>query len=410
METKKIEPIYFQSGCTLLDLVIGGKKGTLGIPAGKFINIVGDKSAGKTFLSNEFIANAYYKYGDKFKWVYDDCESGYSFDTESMYGLEIMPINPDERIHSENVEDAFCNIANFAKSLKKSEFGIYVIDSLDGLTSYEQDERAEERLKKFDEGKKLEKGTMGMGKQKYLSQEFCPELCSVIEKKNILVIIISQIRENIDPYSFEKFSRSGGKAIDFYAHTVLWLAGAKKILKKEVSVGNVVKAKTTKSKTPRPFRECFFNFLYDYGLDDIGTNVDYLFDLRTEKGELNTKSKAIKWEGGELSLDELQDFLQKNGFDSKYENSKYFDGKYEKDGIFDFIQSKKEYREKYKESFGETMSRDELISYIEENELEDELKKRVIDKWENFEDSIKSNRKKKYYSKQLNSKDFESGK
>ena len=186
------------------------------------------------------------------------------------------------------------------------------------------------------------------------------------EKKNVLVIIISQIRENVDPYSFEKFNRSGGKAMDFYAHSVIWLAGAKKILRKETPVGNVVKAKTTKSKTPRPFRECFFNFLYDYGLDDIGTNVDYLFDLRTEKGELNTKAKAVKWEGGELSLEDLKKFIEDNDYSEKYENSKYFDGKYDKDGIFDFIQSKKEYREKYKESFG-TMSRDELVEYIEEN-------------------------------------------
>lgn len=400
METKKNNQIYFETGCRLLDLVLGGKKGVFGIPAGKFINIVGDKSAGKTFLSNEFIAWAHYNFGDKFRWVYDDCESGYSFDTKSMYGFEIMPLILEDRIHSENVEEAFCNIAKFARDLKKSEFGIYVIDSLDGLTSYEEDERAEERIKKFDEGKKLEKGTMGMGKQKYLSREFFPQLCSVIEKKNILVIIISQIRENIDPYSFEKFTRSGGKAMDFYAHSVLWLAGAKKILRKEVPIGNVVKAKTTKSKTPRPFRDCFFNFLYDYGLDDIGTSVDYLFDLRTEKGELNTKAKSIKWEGGELSLDDLVTFLEKNGYSDKYENSKYFDGKYEKDGIFDFIQSKKEYREKYQESFGETMNRDELISYIEKNELENELRERVVNKWEIFEESIQSNRKKKYYSKQ----------
>jgi hypothetical protein len=140
-------------------------------------------------------------------------------------------------------------------------------------------------------------------------------------------------------------------------------------------------------------------------LDDIGTNVDYLFDLRTEKGELNTKAKAVKWEGGELSLEDLKKFIEENDYSEKYENSKYFDGKYDKDSIFDFIQSKKEYREKYNESFGETMSRDELVEYIEENGLEEELRQRVVDKWEAFEDSIKSNRKKKYYSKQPESEE-----
>ena len=46
------------------------------------------------------------------------------------------------------------------------------------------------------------------------------------------------------------------------------------------------------------------------------------------------------------------------------------------------------------------MTRDELIQYIEDNNLEDELNKRVEKKWEDFEDSLKSNRKKKYYATQ----------
>ena len=243
-----MEQIRFNTGCKLLDLVVGGNKGVYGFPSGKFINIVGDKSAGKTFLSNEIIASAYHNSDKKkFRWVYDDCESGYSFDTESMYGFSIMPENP---VHSTTVEEAFCNISDFADKLKSDQFGIYVLDSLDALTSNEQDERAEERLKAFHNDKTFDKGTYGMGKQKYLSQEFFPQLCSKIENKNILVIIISQVRENVDMFSFEKFSRSGGKAMDFYAHTVLWLATCKKIEKKNRPIGVVVKAKVTKSKTP----------------------------------------------------------------------------------------------------------------------------------------------------------------
>lgn len=407
METKKEKRIFFRTGCIVLDKLLGGKKGVFGVPAGRFINIVGDKSSGKTFSSNEFIAWAHYEFGKKFKWCYDDCESGYSFDTESLYGFEIMPEEKEERVHSENVEDAFCNISNFANSLKKDEFGIYVLDSLDGLTSQEQDDRAEERKKLFKEGKKLEKGTYAMGKQKFLSQEFFPQLCDEIEEKNVLVIIISQIRENVDPMSFEKYSRAGGKAMDFYAHTVLWLATAKKILKKETPVGVVVKAKTTKSKTPRPYRERFFTFLYDYGLDNIGTGVDYLFDLRTPTGELNKKSNALKWDGdNSLDKKQLKEFLEEYELLDKFDNSKYsdMDGS-DADNMFAFIQSKKDYKAKFQEKFGETKTREELIEWVEENGMEEELDRRVDEKWEDFEDSIKSNRKKKYYSKQLESKE-----
>jgi recombination protein RecA len=388
--------IRFETGCKLLDLVVGGAKGVYGFPSGRFINIVGDKSAGKTFLSNEIIASAYHKYGSKkFKWVYDDCESGYSFDTESMYGFSIMPENP---IHSTTVEEAFCNISDFADKLKEDQFGIYVLDSLDGLTSDEQNEQAEERLKAFHDNKNYDKGSYNTGKPRYLSREFFPQLCSVIENKNILVIIISQIRENMDMFSFEKFKRAGGKALDFYAHSVIWLATCKKITKKDRAVGVVVKAKTTKSKTPRPFRECFFSFLYDYGLDSIGSGVDYLFDLRTDKGELNKKANAIQWNGGisNLALSDLKQFLFEYELEEKYQASKYYDGKANVEDIFDFVQSKKDYKQKFNEKFGDSMNRDELIEFIENENLEKELDERVEAKWEEFEESIKSNRKKKY--------------
>ena len=391
--------VFFQTGCRLFDMVIGGNKGVHGVPSGRFINLVGDKSAGKTFLSNEFIANAYHNFDKKkFRWVYDDCESGYSFDTQSLYGFDIMP---EEPIHSTTVEEAFYNITKFAEKLKDDQFGIYVLDSLDGLTSEEQDKRAEERIKSIENDKEM-KGTYGMGKAKYLSQEFFPQLCSAIEKKNILVIIISQIRDNVDMFSFEKYVRAGGKALDFYAHSVIWLATAKKIEKSDTPVGVVVKAKTTKSKTPRPFRECFFSFLYDYGLDGIGTGVDYLFDLRTPKGELNTKAKAIQWNGnGDFDKETLKEFLIEYELFEKFEDSRYADADgTDAENMFAFIQSKKDYKSKFQEKFGETMTRDELIAYIEENNLEDELNKRVEEKWEAFEDSIKSNRKKKYFATQ----------
>ena len=296
----------------------------------------------------------------------------------------------------------------FSQSLKKGEFGIYVLDSLDGLTSKEQDDRAKARLEAFDVGKDLDKGTYGMGKQKYLSQEFFPQLCDTIENCNVLVIIISQIREKVEMFAgFEKYSRSGGKAMDFYAHSVLWLATCKKIEKKDTAVGVVVKAKTTKSKTPRPYRECFFSFLYDYGLDNIGTSIDYLFDLRSAKtGELVKKAGAIKWDGNnDYDKKTLKEFLVEFEFYDKFQDSRFadMDGT-DAENMFAFIQSKKEYKQKFNEKFGDTMTRDELIAYVEENNLEEELDERANKKWEDFEDSIKRNKKKKFYSSQPESK------
>jgi len=418
---KKQEKIYFKTGNTLLDLVVGGSPNVYGYPTGKFINIVGDKSAGKTFLANEIIASAYHAFDKKkFKWVYDDCEAGYSFNSKEMYGVDIIK---DSYLSdcSSTVVEAFVNITNFAESLKQDQFGIYVIDSLDGLTSEEQDERAKERVKTVNAGKNYNKGSYGVEKPKYLSEEFFPQLCSLIQDKNILVIIISQVRENIQPFSFEKYKRSGGKAMDFYAHTVLWLATLKKINKKGKPIGVVVKAKTTKSKTPRPFRDCQFSIIFDYGIDNIGSNIDYLYELRTDKGELTPAAKNISWGSGEYKkpkLSELKKFLETQ--EMSYLNKSYLNKKTVKrktvnalewfiltyniekpniNSLIDHINESSDLKFAYEKVFSggnKIFSRDDLIDYIEKNGLESELEKKVIEKWESIESDIASKRKKRY--------------
>ena len=336
------ESVWISTGCDVFDMVTGGGIG-YGVPSGKIINIVGDKSSGKSFICTEIIASSYHKYGKNLKWVYDDCESGFTFDTQKLYGFEIMPIDDKDRFKSGTVQELYGNVRKFSDSLKQDEFGIYVVDSLDGLSSDELDDMSDKRYNAFKAGKEFNKGSYKMESAKFLSQEFFKTLSSVIHDKNILVIFVSQIRYNIDPLSFEKYSRSGGKALDFYCYAVVWLNTMAKIEKKERAIGVVVRARTTKLKAPRPFRECTFSILFEYGIDNIGSSLDYLYDLRGKRGELIGASKAIQWNEGE-----------------------------------------------------EEVSRDELIDRIESEGLQNELRKRVIKKWEDIEDSIKITRKGKY--------------
>lgn len=389
--------IYFRTGCSLVDMVVGGAKDVFGFPAGKIINIVGDKSTGKTFLCNEIIASNHYKYGDKFKWMYDDCEAGYSFDTESMYGFNI--VTPESN-QSTKVEDAYYHIAKFIENLRDDEFGVYVLDSLDALTSDEADSLAEERIKAYDSGKEFEKGSYKMGKAKYLSQEFFPQLCRKLENKNVLLIIVSQIRDNMDMFSFERHSRAGGKALDFYCSHIVWLATAQKVLKKDTPIGGAVKLKLTKGKVPRPFRDCFYSFYFSYGIDDVGSNIDYLFDLRTANGQLSAANcKSIAWERdeskSEVNSTNVRKFLQ----DAKrYEDavSACPNNRFDLGTVVDFINKDGELSKLFEEKFEKVMTRDSLISYIENNGLQEELQRRVVAKWEDFEEQIAVHRVKKY--------------
>jgi hypothetical protein len=182
--------------------------------------------------------------------------------------------------------------------------------------------------------------------------------------------------------------------MDFYCHTVLWLAAVKKIKRKDRVVGVVVKAKTTKSKTPRPFREGIFIIDFYYGIDDIATNIDYLYDFRTDAGELVKNASAIWQSGKELNLENLKQFLLDNDLVKRYETE--VSSKLKKSEILDWINTDKDIKDKFNNTFGVEMSREELIHYIEENNLEDELRRRVKEKWENIEASVKTLRKMKY--------------
>jgi recombination protein RecA len=399
----------FSTGCTLLDLVVGGGEG-MGFPSGKMVNIVGDKSSGKTFLACELVAANHYAYKGKFKVNYDDGEEGFTFDTQSLYGINLIT---DDTYRSKKIQDFDVHVNKFLKSIGKDEAGIYVLDSLDGLTDETKEARAKEREDNYDKGKGAvnKSGTYSMEMQKFLSQEFFRDKCNKISDTDSLLVIVSQVRSNIDAGLFgKKYTRAGGKAMDFFAHTCLWLANVSRITKTvqgdERVVGIVVEANTDKSKTARPHRKCRFTFYFDYGIDNIGSNLDYLFNLRGKDGKLLQASKAIIWDGKPYNLENLKVWLEGKEFagESLLEILREERKKEEGKGQLSLEWTKKwmeqaddSYKKDFEKEFGTPISRDVLINKISDDpKLEKELEKRVIDKWEGIEKAVKTNRKRKY--------------
>jgi len=141
--TPKLE--FVSSGSTWLDLALGG-----GFPIGKIVNIVGNYSTGKTLLVCENVYKAILKYGESLNYFYDNCEEGMTFDTEALYGYSF----PDIENSSYSVEQWEANLdAKLKESLLKNRF-IYIVDSLDGLTYREEQERSESRISATRKGKR----------------------------------------------------------------------------------------------------------------------------------------------------------------------------------------------------------------------------------------------------------------
>jgi len=291
---------YLSSGSTWLDLALGG-----GYPWGRIVNLVGDNSTGKTLLASELIAVARKKFGDKLKWRYNDAEAGYSFSSKQLYGFEILPGNilqKSDPASTGTVEEWDADLASCLSRLKRGERLIYVLDSLDSLSSVDEQEHAVGRRKALASGVPV-KGSYGMTRQKMLSELLRLQARAVADK-NCLLIIISQVRQNIGVTFGEKYTRVGGKALDFYAAQVVWLAVAEKYkIENGLTTGVCIKAQVKKNKVGKPFRTAFVDLLFDFGVDDLPGCADLAFGLRDGKGK--RARKRLTWANIEMPLDRM---------------------------------------------------------------------------------------------------------
>lgn len=264
---------FISSGCMLLDCVLGG-----GYPLGRIVNIVGDKSTGKTLLAIEACANFAASYPDGMIW-YREAEAAFDLEYAGALGLPLDRVVFNGENDFLTIEDIFEDLENCLETYKDTK-GLYIIDSLDALSDRSEMSR------------KIDEGTYGAAKAKKLSELF-RRLTRKLSNSNICVLIISQVRDNIGVTFGERFSRSGGRALDFYASQSLWLSqtGTKKRTIKGVErvCGVDIRARCKKNKISMPFRECDFPILFGFGLDDLTANILWLEKTKLLKDDEDSK-------------------------------------------------------------------------------------------------------------------------
>lgn len=284
---KKEETRLASVGSTLLNCAMSDNyRG--GAALGKMVNIIGESSAGKTFLAETMLAEAANNpQFDEYRLILDDSEHAHEIDTNYLFGEKAAERikapkydSEGDPVYSDTVEQFFANVNRI---LDEGTPTIYCLDSLDTLTDNAELERADEYVK-VDEGKQKEiSGTYGMAKAKLLSQLF-----RTVKKKladtNSILLIISQTRDNIAAFGAgaPKKVRSGGKALEFYCTHVIWLSSIKSITDSasKIKLGNMVEAKVSKNKLTGKVRTVTFPLLYSYGIDDIESCIDFLVDMK----------------------------------------------------------------------------------------------------------------------------------
>jgi len=310
-EVSKTRVEFISTGSVLLNLAMSGKGKDGGYARGRIVNLVGDGSSGKTLLALEACAQAYYNLNKKatdlfpavkkITIVYNNVEGVMDFPIEDMYGQEF--VEAIEWVRFDTAETVGRDYLKRVKDLKKGEFLLYIIDSIDAMSSTASKKRAEDSIKKD----KDQDGSYGMEKQKYFSSTLFPRACEYMEGKDATMICISQVRENINAGLFgAKHYRVGGKALDFYTHQVAWLAQIAKLSKEFRSTKKIygvrTKAKLNRNKVAKPFREAEFDILFDYGVDDIGSMLTYMYGT----------ARDIQWEGVDYKRIDLIKHLEDN--------------------------------------------------------------------------------------------------
>lgn len=257
---------FISSGCVLLDEALGG-----GWVEGRIVNLVGDRSSGKTLLAIEACAN-FIKKHPKAKVRYGEAEAAFDKSYAGALGMPLASVEFTEGDSELNtVEDFYKDLVAYVNS-RKGQAGLYVLDSLDALSDDAEQKRD------------LDEGTYGANKAKKMGEIF-RRIVRLLEKTRVTLIVISQIRDKMNVSFGETKTRSGGRALDFYATHIVWLAQIgrlKKVIKGvERPYGVDVRANIKKNKVGMPYREVDFPILFGYGIDDLTAGVEWLVEVKS---------------------------------------------------------------------------------------------------------------------------------
>jgi len=299
------------TGSTLLNLACSDLP-DVGFLKGGYYYLVGDSTSGKTWLSLTCFAEAAAHEAFKgYRFIFDDVENGALMDLEHYFGkaaaarIEPPSWKGSTPVFSSTVESLYFHLSDLIEAGRPF---IYVLDSQDSLTSVSSSKKFKEQQKATEEGEKSA-GSFGDGKAKYHSEHLRHVLAG-LRKMGSILIIIGQTRDNLG-FGFEKKTRSGGKALRFYAHLEIWTSVFKKITKlvrgKPRTVGVRCLAEVKKNRVTGKIgkdRSVEIPIYYGLGIDDVGSCVDYLVaEGHWEKKEKTTIiAKEILFEGSRREL------------------------------------------------------------------------------------------------------------
>lgn len=284
---------FLPTGSTLLNLAISGKFDG-GWPSGEYLLFVGDTDSGKTWCCLTCFAEAVRsKLFKHHRLIYDAPEGGAMMDIGFHFGKEV-----EKKLEckcSETLEDFYYSLDD---DFKLGKPFIRILDSVDSLNAKADEKKFQETKQAYRKGNEKVKGTYALASPKTHSQ-FVRKIPAKLKETGSILIVINQSRDNINagPFGPPK-TRSGGRALEFFASVQLWssikrknkvIAHKQGNVEKKLQTGIQCRIQVKRSRLTGKDRTVEFPISNTHGIDEIGSLVDYL----TDWGYWNISKKVI---------------------------------------------------------------------------------------------------------------------
>jgi recombination protein RecA len=260
---KVIEPIdVISTGSIGLDVSLG----VGGLPQGRVIEIYGPESSGKTTLTLHAIAECQ-KNGGVCAFI--DAEHALDIKYAKDIGVDVENLLVSQPDYGEQALEILETL------VRSGAVNLIVVDSVAALTpKVEIDGDMDDQQ---------------VGVQARLMSKALRKITGIMNKMNVTVIFINQIRMKIGMMGYgSPETTTGGNALKFYASVRLDIRRIATLKQGENPIGNRTKVKIVKNKVAPPFKTTEFDIMFGEGISKLGELIDYGV-------KLNIIDKAGAW-------------------------------------------------------------------------------------------------------------------
>jgi recombination protein RecA len=256
IDHEKMNIEFVSTGSPLLDAGIGG-----GIPRGRFIEIYGDESSGKTTTTQIAMAEFQKKFPDQLVG-FIDVEHAINIQYANSLGLDT---SSDKFILSQpgSAEEALEILLQFCES---GLFSVIAFDSIGGLMTQSQLEKG------------IDEETMGALAR--VMSKCASRIHTAANDTNTTVIWINQTRNKIVMMGNPE-TVSGGKTLPFFHSVRIKVRKTGPVVVKEVAIGQEVEYKIIKNKVGVPFGVINTSLFFNVGFDAIRETIDVAYKVGT---------------------------------------------------------------------------------------------------------------------------------